>query len=63
MGRYLRRLGESMRRGDMLLLLLCLMTTGAGCLIIASATNYTGSLRQVIVQIVAAGLGVSIPLG
>ena len=58
MGRYIKRLGESFRRGDMLLLLLCLMTTAFGCLIIASATSYTGSLRQVIVQIVAAGLGV-----
>ena len=58
MGRYIKRLGESFRKGDMLLLLLCLMTTAFGCLIIASATNYTGSMRQVIVQIVAAGLGV-----
>ncbi len=58
MGRYFRRLGESFRKGDMLLLLLCLITTAFGCLIIASATSYTGSLRQVIVQIVAAGLGV-----
>ena len=58
MGRYFRRLGESFRKGDMLLLLLCLLTTAFGCLIIASATSYTGSLRQVIVQIVAAGLGV-----
>ena len=58
MGRYIKRLGESFRRGDMLLLLLCLMTTAFGCLISASATNYTGSMRQVIVQIVAAGLGV-----
>ena len=58
MGRYIKRLGESFRRGDMLLLLLCLITTAFGCLIIASATSYTGSLRQVIVQIVAAGLGV-----
>ena len=58
MGRYFRRLGEAFRKGDMLLLLLCLLTTAFGCLIIASATSYTGSLRQVIVQIVATGLGV-----
>ena len=58
MGRYFKRLGESFRKGDMLLLLLCLVTTAFGCLIIASATSWTGSLRQVIVQIVAAGLGV-----
>lgn len=58
MGRYVRKLGEAFRKGDMLLLLLCLITTAFGCLIIASATNYTGSMRQVIVQIVATGLGV-----
>lgn len=58
MGRYLKRLGETFRKGDMLLLLLCLVTTAFGCLIIASTTRETGSMRQVIVQIVAAGLGV-----
>ena len=58
MGRYFKRLGESFRKGDMLLLLLCLVTTAFGCLVIASATNYTGSMRQVIVQIVAAVLGI-----
>ncbi len=58
MGRYIKRIGEAFRKGDMLLLLLCLITTAFGCLIIASATNYTGSSRQVIVQIVAAVLGI-----
>ena len=58
MGRYFKRLGETFRKGGMLLLLLCLVTTAFGCLIIASATSYMGSLRQVIVQIVAAGLGI-----
>ena len=58
MGRYIKRLGESMRKGDMMLLLLCLITTAFGCLIISSATRHTGSLRQVIVQIVAALIGV-----
>ena len=58
MDRYFKRLGESFRKGDMLLLLLCLVTTAFGCLVIASATSYTGSMRQVIVQIVAAVLGI-----
>ena len=46
------------RKGDMILLLLCLVTNAFGCLIIASATNAEGTLRYVIVQIVAAMLGV-----
>ena len=58
MGRYFKRLGDSFRKGDMILLLLCLVTTAFGCLIVASTTNYTGSLRQLVVQIVAAFLGV-----
>ena len=58
MGRYIKRIGETFRKGDMLLLLLCLVTTAFGCLVIASATRWTGSLRQVIVQIAAAGIGV-----
>lgn len=58
MGRYFRRLGEVFRKGDMILLLLCLVTTAFGCLIVASTTQYTGSMRQLVVQIVAAGLGV-----
>ena len=58
MGRYLQQFREAFRKGDMVLLLLCLITTAFGCLIIASATNYMGSLRLVIVQIAAALLGV-----
>jgi len=56
--RIIRNIGEAFRKGDLLLLLLCLVTTGFGCLIIASATNYTGSLNQLITQIAAALLGV-----
>lgn len=48
------------RKGDMILLLLCLVTNAFGCLVIASATNVEGTMRYVIVQIVAAMLGVLI---
>lgn len=46
------------RKGDLVLLLLCLITTAFGCVMISSATNYMGSARFIIVQILAAALGV-----
>lgn len=42
----------------MLLLLLCLVTSAFGCLVIASATDHSNSLRYVLVQLLAIGLGV-----
>jgi len=58
MRQYLLRLRDTFRKGDMVLLLLCLVTTAFGCLVVASVTNYLESMRYVIMQIVAAGLGV-----
>ena len=58
MENYFQELKQFFRKGDMVLLLLCLVTNAFGCLIIASATNAEGTLRYVIVQIVAAGLGI-----
>lgn len=46
------------RKGDMVLLLLCMITTAFGCLFIASATNASGFARFLIIQIVAAGIGI-----
>ena len=46
------------RKGDVILLLLLLATTSFGCLAIASATNYRGSIRYVAIQALAAGIGV-----
>ena len=46
------------RKGDMVLLTLCLVTTAFGCMVIASTSNYMGFTRYVIVQLVATGLGV-----
>ena len=43
---------------DLVLLALCTGTTLFGCLMIASATRYTGSYKNVIVQIAALGLGI-----
>ena len=49
---------RSVRKGDMVLLLLCLVATAFGCLVVASTTNYMGMTRYLTVQIGAAALGV-----
>lgn len=49
---------ESFRKGDMVLLLLCLILTVFGCLMIASTKNAVGFTRYVVVQCAAAALGV-----
>lgn len=56
--RVIHRFMEAFRKGDLILLLLCLVTTAFGCLVIASATNTSGSLRYIIIQIGAALAGV-----
>lgn len=53
-----RWLWDTFRKGDNILLLLCVMTSAFGCLCIASATNYRGYLRYVLIQVAAIGLGV-----
>ena len=60
MRRYANKLFEALRKGDMVLLLLCVVTTIFGCLAIASTTNASasGPMRYLIVQIGAAIAGV-----
>ena len=58
MRQYLQDLKNAIRKGDMVLLLLLLITTTFGVVMISSAKNYVGSTRFVIIQIVAAALGV-----
>lgn len=58
MRQYLHDLRNAIRKGDMVLLFLLLATTTYGCIMIASAKNYVGSTRFVVIQIVAALLGV-----
>ncbi len=58
MRRILYELKEFFRKGDMVLLLLCLATSAFGCLIIASTTNHSGSTRYLVVQGAAIALGV-----
>ena len=58
MYKYWQQIKDAVRKGDMVLLLLCLITTAFGCLIISSVTAYMGSFRFVAMQIVAALIGV-----
>ena len=58
MGDFGRELKNFFRKGDMILLILCLSISAFGCLMIASTNNYRDFTRYVIVQIVAIGLGV-----
>lgn len=58
MRQFISELRNFFRRGDMVLLLLCLGTSAFGCLMIASTTNYMGYVRHVSMQILAIFLGV-----
>ena len=58
MGDFGRELKSFFRKGDMILLIMCLSISAFGCLIIASTNNWRGFTRYLIVQIVAIGLGV-----
>ena len=49
------------KKGDWVLLILCLVTSGFGCIVIASATNaekFGGNARYIIIQLAAIGIGV-----
>ena len=58
MRRYLFELKNFFRKGDLILLLICLVTSAFGCICITSATNPMGYSRYLTVQIVAILLGV-----
>ena len=58
MERIWQYIKNTVRKADILLLVLCLVATAFGCLAIASATNPEGTLRYVFVQIGAAAIGI-----
>ncbi len=58
MRRFIQEIREFFRKGDMVLLLLCLAATAVGYLAIASATNHTGNLRYIVIQVGATVIGV-----
>ena len=61
MYRVARRFWDALRKGDLVLLLLCVVATAFGCLMIASSTNGydEGAGRYLIVQIGAALAGIA----
>ena len=49
------------KKGDMVLLLLCLITSAFGCVVLASATSapkFNGNARYLIIQLAAVAMGV-----
>lgn len=58
MRRLLQHIWSVFRKGDLILLLLCMITSAFGCLVIASATAHHETLRYVFIQIGAIGIGV-----
>ena len=57
MGQLLKPIRDALRKGDIILLLMCLLVTAFGCLMISSATQVYGSGNYVVVQIAATVLG------
>ena len=55
---FLHELRYFFRKGDMVLLIMCLSTSAFGCLIIASTNNYRGFTRYLLIQIAAIIIGV-----
>ena len=62
MRRFIQELMDFPKKGDFVLLLLCLITSAFGCIAIASCTAAEkfgdGSIKYVIIQLLAIGLGV-----
>lgn len=55
-----RAIGDFVKKADMVLLLLCILTTIFGIVIISSATSYDGNRSYIMVQSVALVLGIGI---
>ena len=61
MREYWQEIKNFFRKGDMVLLMLCLATSALGCLVVASATNaakFGGSSRYMLVQFGATMIGI-----
>ena len=58
MRKFFQELLDFFRKGDMILLALCLITTIFSVVILSSVTNHMGATRFVIIQMVAAVLGI-----
>jgi rod shape determining protein RodA len=60
MRRWVLKFWENLLKCDKVLLLLCLVTSGLGCIAIASATAHRETLRFVFIQLGAIGIGVGL---
>ena len=63
MRRFLEELKDFPKKGDMVLLVLCLVVAGFGCVCIASATSaekFGNNLKYIVIQLSAIGLGVMV---
>ena len=63
MRQFFDELKDFFKKGDMVLLIICLITSGLGVVIIASATSaekFDGNLRYIVVQLLAILIGVTI---
>jgi rod shape determining protein RodA len=63
MRRFLEELKDFPKKGDMVLLVLCLVVAGFGCVCIASATSaekFGSNLKYIVIQLSAIGLGVMV---
>ena len=61
MRHFKEELKDFSKKGDWVLLILCLITAGFGCIVVASATNapkFEGNIRYIIIQLAAVGIGV-----
>lgn len=56
--RYLRAFGEFFKKGDLLLLILCVVTSIFGTVMVASATAHFGGSRYILIQLAAIVIGV-----
>ena len=60
MRRYIEELKDFMKKGDMILLIMCLIVAGFGVLCIASATSaekFGSNIKYLVIQVVSIGLG------
>ncbi len=61
MRQFIQELRDFSKKGDWVLLILCLVTSAFGCIAVASATNadkFGNNARYLIIQLAATGLGV-----
>lgn len=51
---------DAFRKGDKVLLALCMLTTAFGCVIISSATSWMGATRFLLIQLIAVAIGIGL---